>query len=1316
MNLLSLAQISQSESLRDLLPVDQVQFVLSGQKLLQSGILRGYELRRDSKQCAQIKFYFYDSESGINVEIFIFEQSPQGVLTYEGELSVFVGATLTLLWWALLGDSTFLRHLESEVVHFCQDFIEFQSQSGSSKIRESEGPQKLSQIQFESVSLVFSERNLVQGRPGLDHFMQELETPFELIQAPGLEDPRNAAVFNLPNVFKKSVSAGSSTYVVDVKRQLEIASRIRYNFSNGQQLSAADLLRHEYKILVPRDLWPQPALEVRPKFKWPLLQSEKHLFVSRDLEEVEQIIQELLEKISLRLHKKTLKVFLQADFLMSRVLPIHEINFEAPSVFEWSVEFTRQAGHFELKPRIQEQHFEFFESFALDPARQVLVAFGFWQEFQDIRKLFIGRPDFLKDQNYFALSLMKYPDQKKFLSFLRARALPFEIAGGTHHLDEKQSLLKFSLNEDAHYSIERVFKFGKSENHQPSLSDSTALLLRALEDHAALFLQVDLRDYVATAGKKRDWDLKLLKHTGVLQYLTLETLMFHFQGQLLENIPCEKDTILEALFEKLHALIVVGEGTLLERKMALPDLVSKSALVLLQEFIKKIQRLMEVPEPVYTPDGELLYHGTFEREMRWLFEVLKHMAFSTSGAIFKRSRTGLLSKIYTGRPEVDELLQEGQFLMPGPAKGTVQLTSAIGLLQPLIPFGAKIYLNDQSLVELSEDDFKVDFEVKTRAESGDINWFDLNPRFFLQGLEVNPQSFKNFGQGGGVIQFEGKYYLIPQKQLPSLKRLESFWFNLQQGQEKTKKTGWSDKVYQIPKNKTLELLALRASGYNVHGDDDWKKLCEFYDRLGSPELRIQRPETVKADLKPYQLTGLQWLNDLYELRLGALLADDMGLGKTLQALAFLEHLRISKKMGAVLVVVPSSLVYNWQSEIEKFVPSLQTVIFTSKDQDLVGKKLEAKEDLVVITTYGLLIENAEFLAQYQWNVLIFDEAQNLKNITTRRTTMARQLNARFKLCLTGTPMENHYGEYYSLVDLVVPGSLGKYEDFRRSYVNQERIEREEIADLKLRTKPLVLRRTKKEILDQLPEKQETKVSIAFDEDQKAIYRDIALSYNQKIHDALQTQTEGQVQLQMLTALLRLRQACSDPSGLPMVKYNKVPPKLEALLDSLREIVDSGESALVFTQFLQTLGHLEKLLKEAGIPVFVLHGSVSTKQRQELLRQFNETQGGAVLVMTLKTGGVGLNLTKASYVFHLEPWWNPAVENQATDRAHRLGQTRAVQVFRYIMHESLEEKMEILKARKNLKFGHLFSDTEEATFNSLEGSSSLSREDFEFLLR
>ncbi|MGZ3798480.1 MAG: DEAD/DEAH box helicase, partial [Pseudobdellovibrionaceae bacterium] len=474
----------------------------------------------------------------------------------------------------------------------------------------------------------------------------------------------------------------------------------------------------------------------------------------------------------------------------------------------------------------------------------------------------------------------------------------------------------------------------------------------------------------------------------------------------------------------------------------------------------------------------------------------------------------------------------------------------------------------------------------------------------------------------------------------------------------------------------------------------------------------------KSILKPYQVTGVQWLQDLYSLRLGALLADEMGLGKTLQTLSFLEGLYEKKEMGQVLIVMPSSLIFNWQSEIEKFTPELPVSVFSNREKDAIGKRLEAKEEMLVLITYGLLLEHGEFINQYRWKVLIFDEAQNLKNLTAKRTSVARSITAQFRICLTGTPMENHYGEFYSLVDLLVPGSLGKVESFRQQFVNTEMVSQEEMEDLKLKVKPLLLRRTKKEILSQLPEKQESMVSIAFEDQQKEIYRDIALSYNQKVQETIQENAgraeAASVQLQMLTALLRLRQACSDPAGLPQVRYEKVPPKLSTLLDSVRAIIESGESVLVFTQFLQTLEHTEKLLKLAEIPVFTLHGGVPTPQRQKILSEFDKRVGGAVLAMTLKTGGVGLNLTKASYVFHLEPWWNPSVEEQATARAHRMGQSKPVQIFRYIMHESLEEKIESLKVRKDRKFQALFSNTEKETELG-DGWSALSKQDFDLLL-
>ncbi len=297
----------------------------------------------------------------------------------------------------------------------------------------------------------------------------------------------------------------------------------------------------------------------------------------------------------------------------------------------------------------------------------------------------------------------------------------------------------------------------------------------------------------------------------------------------------------------------------------------------------------------------------------------------------------------------------------------------------------------------------------------------------------------------------------------------------------------------------------------------------------------------------------------------------------------------------------------------------------------------------------------------------------------------------------------------------MPGALGDFDEFRSRFMGKNLINSEDVEYLRLKTRPLVLRRSKKEILSELPDKQESKVLISFEEKQKRLYRDIAMSYNESIRQAVREQGEAKCQLQMLTALLRLRQACSDPAALPKVTYAQTPPKIETLLESASEIIESGESILVFTQFLQTLERTVAELKRQGIPVFCIHGGISRAQREKILTEFNSLDGGAVLAMTLKTGGVGLNLNKASYVFHLEPWWNPAVENQATDRAHRIGQKRAVQVFRYIMHESVEEKIEVLKKRKDERFQSIFSDT-EVSGDVKVASSLLSQQDFEFLLK
>lgn len=1321
---LSLEKISQCLNLKDLAPLAQQDVLMRGLELLHKGRLKGHKIERDEKRALHLEFYFHDAEVFPEVVVTLKESVSQGPLIFQcagcqgsnsDELCKHQWSTAILLWWAYAQDASLLRRLEPQISYFCRDFQEliFQNiEAKSSDVMET----LPADLRLESLSLCLDEIPL-RGSAGLGDVLPAWDGKYELQEVPYVEDPRNSFLWDMPQVFRKPLNIDTVFYWSDLKKQNQLAAVLRYNFSNGVQLSSREILRHSFRSLVPREFLPSSIRKSAVGPSWPLLPRNDAAFVSRDLSDIEEVMQELLSRVAHTLRRGDIPFYLQSEVAPNRALQVQQVSFDGTEAFYWDVKFEGESTvltRVSLQPRDAGKKYLFFQSFAVDLESRSIVAYP-WLREVDILRDFFSRT--LNQKNVDCLSPFSvegHQETSSFLKVLRSRMLQVKIHGGSHNMPASSSTLEMHFKNTGGFHLEHVFeRDDKPPLHHRGWSVPAVVVLKTLSFGMSILMPGDVKTLVSRSGKKRDWDMKMVRHLGVLQYLTLETLSLHFDHHLTDGSVCSPQNVVTALHSNIQALLVTGEGTVLDRGLPLTELCSRPVLAGLEGFVAHIFKSLSETYSVFADDGELIYAGLVERDFRVLYEILKQMALSSQGACFKKARTSFLGKIWDGDPEVDTLLQEEDFYFPSSGKNPMLVSQVLVLLQPLKGERIRLLLNGQALVELADSEFQVDFEIVSNLEDKMLNWFELNPRFFLQGQEVDPEALKNLG-GGGVLEYNGQFFIVPQAQIPSMRRLESFWLKLQQGKTESSKKKWTDKVYQVPKSQTLELLALRASGYAIRGDEEWKKLCAFYDSLNGPKTLMKVPPSVNGELKVYQHEGLQWLFDLYSLKMGALLADDMGLGKTLQALSFLEHLRTQGELGQVLIVVPSSLVYNWESEIAKFTPELPMQIFTSKDMEKVGARLEAKEPLVVITTYGLLMENDKFLSQYRWNVLIFDEAQNLKNITTKRTSSARMLAARFKICMTGTPMENHFGEFFSLMDLIVPGCLGKYDDFRRHYVNTEVVLVDDVEDLKLRTKPLLLRRTKKEILDQLPEKQETKVSIAFEEKQKKIYRDIALAYNEKIQETMKDSGESQVQLQMLTALLRLRQACSDPGALPQVKYDQLPPKLEALQDSLREIIESGESALVFTQFLQTLEHTERMLKEAGIQVFVLHGAIPTKQRQKLLRDFNEYPGGAVLVMTLKTGGVGLNLTKASYVFHLEPWWNPSVENQATDRAHRLGQKKAVQVFRYIMHESLEEKMEQLKARKNRKFQSLFSETESVKEVGT-GSGALSKEDFDFLL-
>jgi SNF2 family DNA or RNA helicase len=635
--------------------------------------------------------------------------------------------------------------------------------------------------------------------------------------------------------------------------------------------------------------------------------------------------------------------------------------------------------------------------------------------------------------------------------------------------------------------------------------------------------------------------------------------------------------------------------------------------------------------------------------------------------------------------------------------------------------GVNISVNQNNILSLGESELTTEFELSEVSEESqvsgqsNINWFELNPEVFFKGKKVEIDKIK-FKSGRRFMEYQGQLYLIDSRTLPKVQALMHFWDKIESKNKKVKNSD-RQKFLTLPKHSILELLHLHHMGIKIKHGPRWKKILDFYESLGEAKAANDLPMQLKGVLKPYQIKGFQWLYDLYSLRLGALLADDMGLGKTLQTLSFLDKLEREKELGCSLIIVPTSLVYNWISEIEKFVPDLPFKVFSAQ-----SKKEFLANDVpcVYITTYGLMVEHSEALLSKRYNVVIFDEAQNLKNISSQRTSIARQLEAHFKVALTGTPLENHYGEFYSLIDLILPGALGEYSKFAKGAglgkALDVKVDPEFLFYVKNVIRPIFLRRSKKDAGLNLPPKVESVRPLDMDEKQKLLYRNLAVSMNEKVQDLIDKKGESNAQLEMLTVLLRLRQICSDPAAVPGVDYKSLSPKILSLVEEVEDAISEGESVLVFTQFLSTLSRIEGELGVRGVEFRVIMGETPRLARELILKEFQASPKPMALIMTLKTGGVGLNLTKASRVFHVEPWWNPAVENQATDRVHRMGQDKDVNVIRFIMKDTVEERIQQLKELKGKKFSALF-EAEDAKDIPLDisATSFLSKNDFKHLL-
>ena len=469
----------------------------------------------------------------------------------------------------------------------------------------------------------------------------------------------------------------------------------------------------------------------------------------------------------------------------------------------------------------------------------------------------------------------------------------------------------------------------------------------------------------------------------------------------------------------------------------------------------------------------------------------------------------------------------------------------------------------------------------------------------------------------------------------------------------------------------------------------------------------RKAKALTAKLREYQRSGYAWLWQLHQNRMTGILADDMGLGKTVQALALLTKAKEEEKQAPSLIVCPTSVLSVWKQEVQKWAPTLSVLVWHGADR-AENRRLLKKTD-VVVTSYSILRRDIDELSKVRFRYVILDEAQYIKNWTTSTAKSAKKLKCDHRLALSGTPVENHLLDLWAIFDFLAPGFLGKLTEFQKNYVKPiEDGDDRVLETLQVRVRPFVMRRKKEDVASELPPKTEQTLFVHFGRSQLGLYNRILKAAKNEINGRIEEMGIEKSQMTILAALTRLRQVACDPKLLGLPEGSAVPPsaKLEAFKELITDCVGSGRKVLVFSQFVEMQKILGAQLEELGIDYLWLHGS--TKNREELVSKFQQPSGPPVFLISLKAGGSGLTLTEADTVIHYDPWWNPAVEDQATDRAHRIGQEKPVMVYRLVVEDTVEQKMVELGRRKR-------AIAEGALGRDVSGTKKLTMEDIEDLL-
>lgn len=605
---------------------------------------------------------------------------------------------------------------------------------------------------------------------------------------------------------------------------------------------------------------------------------------------------------------------------------------------------------------------------------------------------------------------------------------------------------------------------------------------------------------------------------------------------------------------------------------------------------------------------------------------------------------------------------------------------------------------DVRLVSAATDD-ALELHGEVPEEAGGSRWFDLSLGIEIDGRRQNVlpwlpellEQLRPTAEGAELPEWiwrpreDGGFVRLPSAPLrPWLQALLDLV---------------GDRSAQDLEGELLRLSRLEALrlGASLGEGAQWQgaaQLREMLRQLGGHERlpEVPPPAGLRATLRPYQQRGLEWLQFLRTHGLAGILADDMGLGKTLQTLA---HMLIEKQAGRLdrpcLVVAPVSLLGNWRHEAARFAPELRTQVWHGKERHAAADAL-AHCDLVIAPYSLLQRDRARWQAQ-PWHLVVLDEAQNIKNASTHAAQVVAELDARHRLCLTGTPLENHLGELWSLFHFLMPGFLGsqaRFKDLFRAPI-EKHADPERMDQLRRRITPFMLRRNKREVADELPAKVENIASVTLGGAQADLYETIRLSTEKAVRQSLQDKGLAKSQIQVLDALLKLRQVCCDPrlvSSVPAAQRLRQSAKLELLMELLPEMLAEGRRVLLFSQFTTMLGLIEDELKaRGGIAWTKLTGQ--TQQRERAIARFTSGEVPLFLI-SLKAGGTGLNLPQADTVIHYDPWWNPAVEEQATGRAHRIGQRSQVFVYKLVAEGTIEERILGLQARKAALAESLYS--------------------------